>query len=86
MESAYPVAGAFGGPFDSAAADFRFAFATAAFAEVLRGSEDASQWSLAEIRRIAVGATGDDTDRKELVALIDRAVQLKPGPKTAIAR
>jgi Ca-activated chloride channel homolog len=77
-----------GGAFDGAASDFRFAFAVAAFAEVLRGSEDAEHWSLAEIRAIADAAAGADPDRKELVALIDKAIALSAGApkKTAMAR
>jgi Ca-activated chloride channel family protein len=72
-----------GASFDAASADFRFAFAVAAFAEVLRGSEDAEHWSLKEVRAIAAAAAGDDADRKELVDLIDRAIALKAGDRTA---
>lgn len=77
-----------GAGFDAASADLRFAFAVAAFAEVLRGSEDAEHWSLAEIRAIADAAAGADPDRKELVALIDKAIALSAGApkKTAMAR
>jgi Ca-activated chloride channel family protein len=71
--------------FDAASADFRFAFAVAAFAEVLRGSEDAEHWSLAEIRAIADAAAGGDPDRQELVALIDQAISLRGTAKTAMA-
>jgi Ca-activated chloride channel family protein len=63
----------------SASADLQFAFAVAAFAEVLRGSEDSEHWSLAKIREIAAAAAGDHADRKELVALIDKAITLKSG-------
>ncbi|MCA9675933.1 MAG: von Willebrand factor type A domain-containing protein [Kofleriaceae bacterium] len=72
--------------FDHASADFRFAFAVAAFAEVLRGSEDSEHWSLKEIRRIAAAAAGTDPDRTELVGLIDRAIELSGGAKTAMAK
>jgi Ca-activated chloride channel family protein len=65
-----------GASFAGASADLRFAFAVAAFAEVLRGSGDADRWSLAEIRAIAGAATGTDPDRKELVGLIDKAIAL----------
>jgi Ca-activated chloride channel homolog len=76
-EAAFTFArGELGGAFDGAANDFRFAFAVAAFAEVLRGSEDAEHWSLAEIRAIAAAAAGADPDRKELLALIDKAIAL----------
>ena len=63
--------------FAVAPADLRFAFATAAFADVLRGAEDAEHWDLAEIGRIAKAAAGDDADRQELVGLIDQARALK---------
>jgi Ca-activated chloride channel family protein len=68
--------------FSAASADLRFAFATAAFADVLRGAEDAEHWDLAEIEKIAAAAAGDDADRKELVGLIDRTRQLKGGSAT----
>ncbi len=70
--------------FASAPEDLRFAFAVAAFADVLRGSEDAEHWSLAEIRSIAAGAASGDADRNELVALIDKAIALG-GTPTAMA-
>jgi Ca-activated chloride channel family protein len=65
--------------FAAAPADLRFAFATAAFADVLRGAEDAEHWDLGEIKKIAAAAAGDDADRKELVGLIDQARALKSG-------
>jgi Ca-activated chloride channel family protein len=61
--------------FADASQDLRFAFAVAAFADVMRGGAD---WSLADIRALAQGAAGDDKDRIELVSLIDRARQLRP--------
>jgi Ca-activated chloride channel family protein len=72
--------------FAAASADLRFAFAVAAFAEILRGSEDAEHWDLAAVRQIASDAAGADPDRAELVAMIDQAIALKGGPKTAMAR
>jgi Ca-activated chloride channel family protein len=88
MEAAFPVLPAAVAPtFAAASDDLRFATAVAAFADVLRGSEDAEHWSLAEVRRIAAAAAGDDRDRRELVALIDRAIALSGGGSTAaIAR
>jgi len=68
-----------GGPaatFAAASADFRFAFAVAAFADVLRGGQDAEHWSLAAIRDIAKSAAGKSADRTQLVTLIERAMQL----------
>ncbi|HTR53859.1 MAG TPA: von Willebrand factor type A domain-containing protein [Kofleriaceae bacterium] len=75
-EAGFPMVG---GPlpmFAQATADFRFAFAVAAFADVLRGGQDAEHWSLAQIRDLAKQASGDDPDRLELVGLIDKAIAL----------
>jgi hypothetical protein len=55
----------------------RFAFAVAAFADVLRGGEDARGWDLQAIRGIAADAAGTSEDRKELVSLIDKAITLR---------
>jgi Ca-activated chloride channel family protein len=86
-ESEYRLAAAdVAATFDGASDDLRFAFAVAAFADVLRGSEDSEHWSLAQIRDIAAGAAGTDADRAELVALIDQAISLSGGPKTALAK
>jgi len=85
-ETAYRFATAdLAGRFDAASADFRFAFAVAAFADALRGSEDAEHWPLKEIRAIASASAGQDADRVELVALIDRAIALKAGDRQALA-
>jgi Ca-activated chloride channel family protein len=61
--------------FASASADQRFATAVAHFALVLRGSKTLEGQTLAESRRLAVAALGDTApeDRRELVAMIDRA-------------
>jgi hypothetical protein len=69
-----------GGPsasFANASQDFRFAFAVAAFADVLRGGQDAEHWSLESIRDLAQRAAGTSAERKELVSLITRAIQIK---------
>jgi len=58
----------------AASQDLRFAFAVAAFADVLRGG---AEWSLDEIRAHAAAAAGSDKDRTELVSLIDRARSLR---------
>jgi Ca-activated chloride channel family protein len=63
--------------FANAPADFRFAFAVAAFADLLRGGEDAEHWSLAKIRDVAAASAGEDTERKELISLIDQAMRIK---------
>ncbi|MGE0551768.1 MAG: YfbK domain-containing protein, partial [Kofleriaceae bacterium] len=75
-EAAFPMAGGAAASFANASADFRFAFATAAFADVLRGSQDSEHWSLAQIRELAKAAAGDNEDRRELVSLIDKAMGL----------
>jgi Ca-activated chloride channel family protein len=68
--------------FAAASPDLRFAFAVAAFADVMRGGAD---WSLTDIRALAKDAAGDDKDRNELVSLIDRARSLRPEPKKVAA-
>jgi Ca-activated chloride channel homolog len=86
-EQAFPFArAALAHSFASAPTDLRFAFAVAAFADVLRGAEDAEHWDLAQLQTIASQAAGDDADRKELVSLIGRARDLRSGTKTAIAQ
>jgi Ca-activated chloride channel homolog len=69
--------------FEAASADFRTAFAAAAFADHLRGAEDAERWKLAELAVIASAAAGTDPDRTELVALIATAQRLEASGKTA---
>jgi Ca-activated chloride channel homolog len=54
--------------------DLRFAFAVAAFGDILRGGSDGS---LDAVREHAVASAGDDKDRRELVALIDKARSLR---------
>ena len=76
-EAAFPMVGGPAPSFENSSTDFRFAFATAAFADVLRGGQDAEHWSLATIRDMAKNAAGDSQERKELVALIDTAIRLK---------
>lgn len=75
-EAAFPMVGGAQASFANAPADFRFAFATAAFADVLRGGQDAEHWSLAQIRDLAKAAAGDDKDRREMVSLIEKTMQL----------
>jgi Ca-activated chloride channel family protein len=68
--------------FDAASPDLRFAFAVAAFADVLRGGDEAKGWSLDKIGRVARAAMGKDADRAELVSLIERARTLRGEPST----
>ena len=63
--------------YDSSRA-FRFAVSVAAFAEVLRRSPHAREWSLYTIRDLADDAALDRDDERELVQLIERAIQLMP--------
>jgi hypothetical protein len=60
-----------------ASPELRFAFATAAFADVLRGTPDAETWKLEAIRAFAAGAAGSSEDRQELVKLVSRAIELR---------
>ena len=75
-ELAFPMIGGVAASFANAPVDFRWAFATAAFADVLRGSTDAEHWSLAQIRDLAKNAAGDDKDRREMVSLIEKTMTL----------
>ncbi|HEU0034309.1 MAG TPA: von Willebrand factor type A domain-containing protein [Kofleriaceae bacterium] len=83
-EHAFPMRGGWATSFDVAPADFRFAFAVAAFADLLRGAEDAQRWSLADIEAVAKKTAGGDKDRLELVSLIEAAKRLRPS--AAVAR
>jgi Ca-activated chloride channel family protein len=75
-EAAFPMIGGVAASFANSSHDFRFAFATAAFADVLRGSTESEHWSLADIRDMAKRAAGDDKERREMVSLIERTMQL----------
>ena len=79
-EATYPMpASAIARSFVSASPDLRFAFAAAAFADVLRGSRDAEGWRLSTIQTLAASAAGTSAERRELVSLIKRAIELAPG-------
>lgn len=84
-EASYAMRGAPALTFAGAPEDLRFAVAVAAFADLLRGAEDAQGWSLDDIASVARGAAHDDAMRSELVGLIDRARQLR-GPRATVAR
>ncbi len=73
-ESAFAMAGSPAASLAAATPDLRFAFAVAAFADVLRGG---AQWSLDDIRTHAASAATGDKDRTELLALIDKARSLR---------
>jgi Ca-activated chloride channel homolog len=76
-EAAFPMVGGPAASFANSSMDFRFAFAVAAFADVLRGTQDAEHWSLSSIRDMAKLAAGESADRKELVGLIESAMRIK---------
>ncbi|HEY5920456.1 MAG TPA: YfbK domain-containing protein, partial [Kofleriaceae bacterium] len=89
-ESTFPMASGPATSLASASRELRFAFAVAAFADVLRGG---AEWSLDDIRAHAAAAAGTDKDRAELLALIDRARALRGNtnqvakdPSASIAR
>ncbi|HET7501696.1 MAG TPA: YfbK domain-containing protein, partial [Kofleriaceae bacterium] len=84
-ERAFEMAAPPAASFEAAAPDLRFAFAVAAFADVLRGQDDARVWSLDAIEQVARATAGSDPDRNELVSLIDKARRLR-GPSAAVAR
>jgi Ca-activated chloride channel family protein len=82
VEAAFPMIGGAAASFANAPVDFRFAYAVAAFADVLRNGQDAEHWSLTQIRDLARLAAGDDADRRELVGLIEKAI----AHRSALAR
>ncbi|HEY0192752.1 MAG TPA: VWA domain-containing protein [Kofleriaceae bacterium] len=84
-ERAFAMAAPPAASFDAAAPDLRFAFAVSAFADLLRGQDDAQRWSLDAIEQVARATAGDDADRRELIALIDQARRLR-GTPVGIAR
>ncbi len=76
-EAAFPVAATPSATFADASADMRFAFAVAAFGDVLRGAKQADGYQLSMIRTIAASAAGSDKERGELVQLVDKAIALQ---------
>jgi Ca-activated chloride channel homolog len=71
--------------FAAASPDLQFAFAVSAFADLLRGQDDARRWSLEAIEQVARATAGDDPDRNEFVSLIDKARRLR-GSSATVAR
>jgi Ca-activated chloride channel family protein len=84
-EHTYAMTGAPAASFDAASIDLRFAYTVAAFADVLRGSEDAQKWSLDQIAATARATAGTDRDRLELVGLIEKAARLRGTPIARVA-
>ena len=64
----------------NADADFRWAAAVAAFAEILKNSPYASKDNLGTIETLINGAAGDDPERGELKYLFGEAVKLLNAP------
>jgi len=85
VENTFAMASAPAHAFEAASTDLRFAFAVSAFADVLRGADEAKGWSLDKIAAVARAAAGDNADRAELVALIERARSLR-GTTATVAR
>jgi Ca-activated chloride channel homolog len=70
--------------FDTTSEDFRFSIAVAAFAEVLRGSFAAKDWSLEKIASIAATSSQpNDKERQEFLQLVKKAQELKLATSTA---
>jgi Ca-activated chloride channel family protein len=85
-ESTYGMTSAPSRTFEEAPLDLRFAYSVAAFADVLRGAEDAQKWSLDRIASTARATAGKDADRLELVGLIEKAARLRGTPLAQVAR
>ncbi|MBC7976528.1 MAG: von Willebrand factor type A domain-containing protein, partial [Myxococcales bacterium] len=62
-EAAFAMTAPPAASFAVAAADLRFAFAVTAFADLLRGQDEAKTWSLDAIAEVARASAGDDADR-----------------------
>src|SRR3569623_43975 len=77
-EAAFAMPAAPAADLVQASSDLKFAFAVAAFADVMRG---ATPWPLEDIRALA-DANATNNDRKELVGLIDRAMKLRGNAAT----
>lgn len=64
--------------FNKTSEDYRFTIAVAAFAEVLRGSKEAKNWSLDSIANIARSANSlKIEERQEFLSLINRTQKLR---------
>ena len=72
---------------DLASRDTRIAFASATFAEILRGSPQAAEISMDELLRFAAqAARPGQKDDQELLAMMQRAAQLGAGNKSVARR
>lgn len=64
--------------FSQTSEDYRFSVAVAAFAETLRGSKEARNWSLSTIANIAKESNSAKlAERKEFISLVNRTQEIK---------
>lgn len=84
-ESTFAMAAPPAASFDAAPSDLQFAYAVAAFADLLRGAEDAQGWSIDDMLTIAKATAENRADRLELIGLMEKARSLR-GPKATVAR
>jgi Ca-activated chloride channel family protein len=78
-ENAYPMAATqFGKSFEAADANFRLAVAVMSFAEILRESPHAKEWTLGKVESIAKGTSIIPAEQTGLLELIGRAKTLSP--------
>ncbi len=76
-ETAYPMAmSSFAKTFEAAEPSFRLSVAVMSFAEVLRESPYAKEWTLGKVESIAKGASVVPAEQTELLELIGRARSL----------
>ncbi len=73
------------GAFDQAPQSFRFASAVVGFAEVLRQSPHAKEYSLADVAQIAKAAAGDARDQQEMVELVKKAASMAGASSNKVA-
>ncbi|MFO0589988.1 MAG: von Willebrand factor type A domain-containing protein [Polyangiaceae bacterium] len=69
--------------FDKAPQTFRFASAVTGFAEILRQSPAAKEYTLDDVAKVAIAAAGDQRDQQEMVTLVKKAASLKGGSAPA---
>ena len=66
--------------YEAAPANFKMATAVMGFAEILRKSPVAKEWTLAQIEKLAVDSGFDSVDRSELIELIKKAEGISAKP------
>jgi Ca-activated chloride channel family protein len=79
-ETSYPMeASSIFATFDQAPQSFRFAAAVTGFAEILRHSPSASEYTLDDVQKVAIAAAGDQRDQQEMITLVKKAASLSGG-------